>query len=394
MWHALLLGGVLAVGQGPPPEREKPTLEEPAPAAAAPAERWPLMTLLQGTSYGWLLDDHKVRVYGWTEVSFTASSDRHDQLPMGFNYLANNFLLQQNWLRIERLIDTKATEPNFGFRLDTILPGADYRFTIARGLFDGQFPATYGIDPVQFYAEAYFPQVCRGLTFRVGKFFTQYGIESIDATQDLLVSHVYSFIYDPFTNTGAMAQVQLDDAWSVQSGLVLGGDIFIHPADTPTYIGSVKWAPPKGRASVQFAVILGDPRFDPRWNFNHPQILDLVFTYKLSERVGYSLDSLYGYQAEVPGIGFANWFSVVQYLTCQLDPQLSGTVRLELFDDVQGQRTGFPGLYTALTAGLNYKPRPEVVLRPEVRYDYNEQSRPFEGKKGVFTMAMDMILRW
>jgi hypothetical protein len=61
---------------------------------------------------------------------------------------------------------------------------------------------------------------------------------------------------------------------------------------------------------------------------------------------------------------------------------------------VDGNRTGFAGLYTALTAGLTWKPCPEVVLRPEVRYDYNEQSRPFEGKKGVFTAAMDVILRW
>ncbi len=400
MWHALLLGGVLAVGQAAPPEAEKQAAEQPAPPRPAPAERWPLMKLLQGTFYGSELDDHKVRVYGWTEMSFTASTDRHDQLPMGFNFLANDFLLQQNWLRVERLTDPKATTPTWGFRIDTILPGSDYRFTIARGLFDGQLvandgrPLLYGIDPVQFYTEVYIPQVCQGLSVRVGKFFTQYGIESIDTTQNVLASHAYSFIYDPFTNTGVLAQLQLDSAWSVQTGIVLGGDVFIDPADTPTYIGSVKWAPPNGRASVLFAVILGDPRFDRREMFNHPQILDLVFTYKLNDRVTYSIDALYGYQTEVPGIGFANWYCFMQFLTCQLSSQVSSTVRLELFDDIQGQRTGFPGLYTALTAGLNYKPRPEVVFRPEVRYDYNEQSRPFEGKKGVFTAAMDVILRW
>ncbi len=50
--------------------------------------------------------------------------------------------------------------------------------------------------------------------------------------------------------------------------------------------------------------------------------------------------------------------------------------RLEFFDDVQGQRTGFAGLYTAGTAGLTYKPRPWLWLRPEVRVDYNGESRP------------------
>jgi hypothetical protein len=145
---------------------------------------------------------------------------------------------------------------------------------------------------------------------------------------------------------------------------------------------------------VLFAVILGDPRFDAAEEFNRPQILDLLLTWKLDERTTYVLEALYGFQTEVPDIGFANWFGLVQHLTHQIGPQLAGTVRLELFDDLQGQRTGFAGLYTALTAGLNYRPRPDVIIRPEVRYDYNEQSRPFEGKKYVFTAAMDVVLRW
>jgi hypothetical protein len=35
-----------------------------------------------------------------------------------------------------------------------------------------------------------------------------------------------------------------------------------------------------------------------------------------------------------------------------------------------------------------------IVLRPELRYDYNAESRPFEDKHGLFTAAMDVILRW
>jgi hypothetical protein len=389
MWLAVVLSCALTAGQAP--------AEAPPPA---PPDRWLLMKLLQGTYYGALLDGHRVRIHGWTEGSFTASTAAHDQLPMGFNFLANDFLLQQNWLRVERPTDPKATEPTFGFRFDTILPGSDYRFTIARGLFDGQLvandggPLLYGIDPVQMYAEAYVPNVCRGLTLRLGRFFAQYGFESIDTTQNPLASHSYCFIYDPFTHTGLLAQLQLDDAWSVQSGLVTGSDIFIDPAATPTYIGSVKWSPPRGRASVLFAVIVGDPRFDAEENFNHPQVFDVVFTCKIDERLTYVLDALYGFQTNVPDIGFANWYGTVHYLTWQLAPRLAGTARLEFFDDVQGQRTGFAGLYSSLTGGLNFRPRPDVIVRPEIRYDYNEQSRPFEGKKGLFTAAMDVVVRW
>ena len=52
--------------------------------------------------------------------------------------------------------------------------------------------------------------------------------------------------------------------------------MFIDPAASPTYIGSVKWAPPDGRDSVLFGVILGPGRFDRAENFNNPQVFDLA----------------------------------------------------------------------------------------------------------------------
>jgi hypothetical protein len=133
------------------------------------------MKSLQGTYPGWLLDGNQIQIYGWTEGCFTASSAAQEQLPMGFNYRANEFLLQQNWLRVERAVDASAAAPTFGFRSDTILPGSDYRFTIARGLFSGQLtandgePNTYGIDPVALYAQGYFPAIGRGLDVKASR---------------------------------------------------------------------------------------------------------------------------------------------------------------------------------------------------------------------------------
>jgi hypothetical protein len=391
MWHAGIICGMLALGQSEPPA------QAPAPS---PAERWPLMQALQGTYPGWLLDGNNLRVSGWAEGSFTASSDRFDNLPMGFNYRANQFLLQQNWIRVEKPVDQNATTPTFGFRSDTILPGSDYRFLVARGLFSGQLtandgkPNTYGIDPNQFYAEAYFPQVGRGLDVKVGRFFCQFGVESNDTTQNALASRSYTYVYNPFTHTGAVTTLKLDDAWTVQNGLVTGSDMFIGPEAVPTYIGSVRWAPPNGPDSVAFAVIIGPGRFNQARNFNNPEVFDLVYTHKFNDRLNYTLDALFGTQTNVPGIGTATWQGIVNYLTYTFAPHLSGTARLEFFNDPQGQRTGFEGLYTALTLGANYKPMPWLLLRPEIRYDCNADSRPFEGKHGLFTATTDVVLRW
>src|SRR5262249_23747831 len=269
-WPGLLLCGTLAIGQAPavaggdvPGTPDGVVSAQPAPPAPHPApDRWPLMRALQGTWYGATLDDNRLSVSGWTDLSFTASTARHDQLPMGFNFLANDFLLQQNSLRVERRVDQSATTPTVGYRWDTILPGSDYRFTIARGLLDWQLtadngnPNLYRIDPVQFYGEAYFPQVGRGLDVKVGRFFAQFGVESIDTTQNPFLSRAYTFIYNPFTHTGLLTTLKLNDTWSVQNGLATGCDIFFAPGENLTYIGSVKWAPPSGPASALLSVIV------------------------------------------------------------------------------------------------------------------------------------------
>jgi hypothetical protein len=400
MVSTLLLSLALTLGQATSSPAEGPP-EPAALAAPTPPDRWLLMQSLQGTFPGWLLDGQRLQISGWTDMSFTASSVAHEQLPMGFNYRANDFLLQQNWLRLDRPVVTSGTsEPTFGFRWDTILPGSDYRFTLARGLFDDQLtadggqPNLYGIDPIQFYAEAYFPTVAAGLDLKVGRFFAQYGVESNDAPSNALGSHAYTFIYDPFTHTGALATLKLTDTWSVQAGLVLGSDIFIAAADEPTGIGSVKWAPPSGRDSVLLSFILGPARFNQQQDFHNPDIFDLVYTHKINSRLSYTFEGLYGFTTNVPGTGFADWAGVVNYLTCDFSPRWSGTTRLEFFDDAQGQRTGFKGLYAALTAGLSFKPCRWIILRPELRYDLNTDSQPFENHRGLFTAATDVILRW
>jgi hypothetical protein len=51
-------------------------------------------------------------------------------------------------------------------------------------------------------------------------------------------------------------------------------------------------------------------------------------------------------------------------------------------------------LYTDLTVGLQFRPRKDVAIRPELRYDFNPEARPFENKHGLFTAATDVLLRW
>ena len=246
---------------------------------------------------------------------------------------------------------------------------------------------------MQFYGEAYLPGVGQGLSVKLGRFFAPFGVESIAAPDTPLASRAYTFIYNPFTQTGLLGTLKVNDRWSIKSGITTGNDMFIDPASSPYFVGGFVWSPDGGDTSIDFTTILGSGRFNTREDFHNPQIFDLVLSWKLTERTTWKLDILYGFTNDVPGVGFANWYGIVNYLIHDRTDQLATTGRLEFFDDRQGQRTGTSGLYTAITAGLAYKPQPWLWLRPEVRLDHNE-NRPFEGKPTLFTAALDVLLRW
>jgi hypothetical protein len=111
----------------------------------------------------------------------------------------------------------------------------------------------------------------------------------------------------------------------------------------------------------------------------------------------YTFETIYGYQNDVP-IGdfevFANWLSVVNYLFYTISPRLSTVGRLEFFDDFQGSRTGFEGLYCACAWDMVFRPCQSVQFRTELRVDHNVESRPFEGQNTLGTAGCDLILRW
>jgi hypothetical protein len=357
------------------------------------SDKWALSSALEQSRFASLLNRRRIQIYGWTEGAFTASSSESNQLPMGFNYLANDFLVQQNWLRIERTIDQASDSPSFGFLADTILPGTDYRFTRARGIGDGQ-TGKYGIDPVQFYAQLNYPSFVRGLDLKVGRFFGQYGVESIAAVDTPFLSRAYNFIYNPFTHTGILATLQVSDNLRVQNGIVTGSDVFFDSAAEATYIGSVRIESFDKKSSLLLATILGSGEFNQAENLSNPRIFDLVYTRALSEKLTYKLDSLYGYQENSPVVGVASWFAFVNYLAYDWSEQLQGNLRLEFFDDSDGNRTGFKGLYTAVTTGLTMRPSKCLILRPELRYDNNDSNDSFDGRSDLFTGALDVILRW
>lgn len=403
-----------------PPKPAEPAAE--TPAAASSPDRWLLMRELQGTWAGAALDDNRMSVSGWVTGSYNASSAAQNNAPVVWNDRANEFLMQQAWLRISRSVVTSGTtEPTFGFQAD-FLYGSDYRFTLPRGLFNSQLQNAdggmnlYGIDPIQHYLAAYVPTLFKGTEFRVGRLYTPWGVESLESISTPMISRSYAFNFSPpFTHCGAGAYVTFSPQWSAVFMAANGNDVYFgDPSEEWRFVGNVKWTQPGGRNTVTLATSVGrgkfnrgEPYFAPTVALpvepagrNNINVFDVVWTHQIDPKLSYNFEAIYGYQRDVPnlptpaGAGTARWFSAAHYLFATLTPQVGANLRVETFWDFQGQRTGFEGMYTAVSGLIRYQPRKDVILRAEVRYDYNNETRPFEGDPALLSVAADLTLRF
>jgi len=398
-----------------------------APGQPPLPERWALMRELQGTWLGAVLDGNRLSLSGWTEASYTASTDRVSNLPVTFNDRANTFLLQQQWFRLDRsLVTTGTTDPSYGYHLD-VLTGSDYRWTLIRGLLNSQLDNStgaqnlYGVDPIQFYANTYIPTLFRGTEIRVGRTYNPWGYESLEAVSTPMLSRSYAFFNTPFTLMGVGAYITFTSEWSGIFLLANGNDTFLVPEEEARMFGKLTYASANQHDNVQLGWTLGRGRFNAGTPFNPAtvglaqepaghnnfNVIDVVYTHIFSPMFTYANETMYAWQTAVPanvngGIiqagsnspGLARWASCCHYFRFTFSPRLASILRVETFDDFDGQRTGFAGLYTAVTGGFQFRLRKDVILRPELRYDYNGQSRPFEGKHDQFLAASDLILRW
>jgi Putative beta-barrel porin-2, OmpL-like. bbp2 len=368
----------------------------PAEEEATPKEKFLLEKLLSHSCAAKTLGEKGWTIYGWTQGSYNASSASGTNLPVPFIDRANEFVMNQNWLHIEKAIDTSKKEYQWGMATDLILPGTDGRFTLARGMFDGQNRRgeLYPFDLYQAYVDVFSPNVgSQGTTFRLGKFNTFLEYEVVQGISNPFISRSYLFQYNPFTHTGGLAITPLNDNWTVSNGLVLGNDNFIDPTARLTYVGQVKWAPKDGKSTVALGTSVTNPRFNEAENFAYYNVYNFQFTHKLTDKATYVLDASYSHMDKIPNVGSADWYGFVNYLLYQATDKVAWNNRFEMFNDSKGVRTGTEGLYTAVTTGLTWKPTPWLYIMPEVRYDY-AVGRPFEGDHDLFTAAIGAIVRW
>jgi hypothetical protein len=379
------------------------------------------------------LEDRRIFTYGWLEAGIGANNwGAAFNGPVTLADRAWQGQVNQLYLVTERVADGSEGW-DWGGRVD-LLFGTDYPFTTARGLdaflfqeFSIEnvaawgFSKDYGLAMPQLYADF----AVRDLTLRCGHFYSILGYEEVPAIGNFFYTHSYSMQFSPFTFTGCLGSWQPNDRLTIYSGIHTGWNNFSDPmpaggdwairnrdypgsGSTAGYLGGVELLSGDGRQTLAIMTTtgneltpLGTDPIDGSLVGNR-SLISTVYTNRLGERLTWVFQNDNGWQfnADVaPGnagqpAGLAQWTSFVNYLFWTFDDRWMGGMRLEYFRDNNGyivtapirneSSLGNPGFWAGdfagsfweLAFGLNYRPTANLVVRPELRYDWFSPNTP------------------
>jgi hypothetical protein len=312
---------------------------------------------------------------GWMQFGYHDENNRLSRVRgdlFEFNDVPDDINLHQLWFYVEDLADADCG-CDWGYRVDVVY-GTDAQKTQAFGNSGGTWDVTfdngvYGWAVPQAYAEFAWDD----WNAKVGHFFTIVGYEVVPATGNFFYSHAYTmFNSEPFTHTGILLTNTASDCVTWYAGWTLGWDTgFDQRGDSGNFLGGVGL---QMTDDVKYTYILTAGDFGWRGEgYSHSNVLDVT----LSECWQYVVQSDYvTTDFAVPVTGFDNEdVGVNQYLFYTLNDCWKLGGRLEWWksnNDPYG--VGRSTSYYEATAGVNYRSNANLVFRPEVRYNWTNES--------------------
>jgi len=336
-----------------------------------------------------------VDIYGHVSGGFYQNGDGNNRgfgnQPLGFRNVSDGATLDQFWITAEKSLDDCC--PSWGFRIDYVF-GADGPDTVAFGdqsKFDFRWQSSrdYASAIPQLYAQF----GTTDLNVKVGHFYTIIGDEVVAAPDNFFYSHAYTMYYgEPFTHTGFLVEnTSCCGNLTTWAGWTNGWDSYFGDhLQASTFLGGASYAV-SDDLTATYTVVAGfhgdgTARGGVASNDGDIYMHSVVVDYQINECMEYVFQSDYATNTDL--VGESNqWYGVNQYLFYTLSNCYKLGARFEWFKDQDGVRIvnsddagtaiGDNVDYYALTLGLNYTPNSNVIVRPEVRWDWADGGNPF-----------------
>jgi hypothetical protein len=382
-----------------------------------------------------------VTITGLVEAGATVNpSDPANTLNFGhlFTDRADQPLLNQASLTIQRPLDPKATGYDFGFKFQAMY-GSDARYTHFLGEWDESITARNQFDIIEANALFHLPWFTSGgVDMKVGQYVTLEGAETINPPDNLLYTHSYIFNFGiPLKHTGIMTETHLNPVFDLYLGVDTGvnttfgnyfncyvcgdnnqavafhGGVGLNLLDGALTILATTHIGPEN-PNVSSVVLAGvDPNSALRY------LNDITATWKVNDKLTLITDLNFirddGYNADGGGVaqyfGYTinDWLKIVGRGEIWRDdkgffvasyPGNLDFVKIEHGDPTGIAFSGGATTYGALTLGVNIKPPVPttfdgMVIRPEIRYDASlNGTTPFGGgtKSSQWTFGGDIII--
>ncbi len=377
----------------------------------ADTNSYPLMTAINGAK-------SRTKLYGWLDPTLNFSTSTNSNAPEANDVYSNRFQLNQLVLYAERLPDSvQQDHVDWGFHF-TALYGTDYRYTTAKGYGADQLLIhhhQYGIDPTLEYVDIYIPQVAQGMNLRIGRFISVPGIEAQLAPNNYMFSHSLLYAIDPFTDTGLMATIKLNDQWLVQLGPTAGHDVA--PWTTDAKASGTLCLDYTTKSVNDNLYICGNGINHGKYAYNNLQQYDATWYHRFSKTIHMATESWYMYERDVPAIGgsippelganpaycfagesrcTAPEYAVVNFLEKELSTHDFLSFRSDFLGDKKGQRTGYATKYSENGINWCHWVGTTVQIRPELRFERAWDRKAYDNghKHNQLTVASDLIFHF
>lgn len=336
--------------------------------------------------------DGPLTVGGWVQAGF------YNYNTGMFNNYPHNLNLNQMWLFAEKAMDTECGW-DWGFRIDGVY-GTDGPDTQAFGNppntydFGWTYGNFYGTAIPQLYGEVGF----KNLSVKVGHFYTICGYEVVTAPDNFFYSHAFTMYYaEPFTHTGVLATYETCNGVTVYGGWTKGWDTGFENFGGDVFLGGVSVGL-GDYVTATYTTTFGNIGFGTdATGYSHSIVVDVALT----ERLNYVFQSDFvDYRGVVtdPRTGFpigspalSHRYGINNYLFYTINDCLAAGVRLEWFN--VEQTMAFRSDLYEVTFGLKYQPHPNLILRPEIRWDQDNDAFSVDpGRNDTLGFGMDMIL--
>ncbi|MBT4692507.1 MAG: outer membrane beta-barrel protein, partial [Planctomycetaceae bacterium] len=353
------------------------TLQDDA-AADSEAKKWNIFKR----------DGKALDISGWTQFGYhDRTNARYLDDPLTplvdeaglFNDNPKKGTVHQVWFAFDKAYDADAEGLGFGYHVDVMF-GADALDTAAFGNSAGGWDVeSSDPDGTGFgwaLPQLYLTTQLNDWEITVGKFYTIVGYEVVQAPGNFFYSHANTmYNSEPFSHTGILASKTTESGLDLTVGYSSGWDTGFQSNGSNGILGLGKAI--GDNISLNYVTTFGDISGTEN-GYSH----SIVMQIELGEKMDYVFQSDYVATNERYNIG------VNQYVFYTVSEDISVGARLEWWR--QGQDLG-PGSEYSFTTGINYKPtsRFDMILRPEVRIDWNDASQDT-----VVIFGMDAIIQY